>query len=52
MIERELSATRTPKKNGVVERRNQTVQEMAITMLIAAELQPNREKQLGQLFIP
>ena len=39
-IERELSAARTPKQNGVVERRNQTVQEMARAMLLAADLQP------------
>ena len=38
-IERELSATRTPNQNGVVERRNRTVQEMARTMLLATDLQ-------------
>ena len=37
-IEREFSAARTPKQNGVVERRNRTVQEMARTMLLAADL--------------
>ena len=39
-IKRELSTTRTCKKNGVVERRNRTVQEMARTMLIVTDLQP------------
>ena len=37
-IERELSAARTPKKNGVVEIRNRTIQEMARTMLLATDL--------------
>ena len=35
----ELSVARTPKQNGVVERRNITLQEMARTMLLAADLQ-------------
>ena len=39
-IKRELSTARTPKQNGVVERRNRTVQEMERTMLLAANLQP------------
>jgi len=38
-IKRELSVARTPKQNGVVEIRNRTVQEMARTMLLAADLQ-------------
>ena len=39
-IKREFSATRTPQQNGVVERINRTVQEMARTMLLTANLQP------------
>jgi len=37
-IERELSVAKTPKQNGVFERRNRTVQEMERTMLITADL--------------
>ena len=39
-IKREFFAARTPRQNGVVERRNRTVQEMARTMLLVADLQP------------
>lgn len=39
-IKREFSAARTPQKNGVVERRNCTVKEMEITMLLVVDLQP------------
>lgn len=44
-IKREFSAARTPQQNGVVERRNRTVQEMARTMLFAAYLQPKLWKE-------
>jgi transposase InsO family protein len=37
-IKRELSATRTPKQNGVVKRKNRTMQEMARTMLMDSKL--------------
>jgi len=43
--ERGLSAARTPKQNRVVERRNLTVQEMATTMLLVADLQPKFWKE-------
>ena len=39
-IKREYLAASKPQQNGVVERRNRTVQEMARTMLLAADLQP------------
>jgi len=39
-IKREFSDARTPQQNGVVERINRTVQEMARTMLLAVDLQP------------
>lgn len=48
-IKIELSVTKTPKQNGVVERRNITIQEMARTMLLTVDLQANfGEKQLGR----
>jgi hypothetical protein len=37
-IKRQLSVARIPEHNGVVERKNRTVQEMAQTMLIDSEL--------------
>jgi transposase InsO family protein len=37
-IKRQLSATRTPQQNGVVERKNNTVQEMEKTMLKDSKL--------------
>ena len=52
-IERELSTARTPQQNGVVERRNQTIQEMARSMLLAVICNQNfGEKQLEPQFIP
>ena len=37
-IRRQFSAARTPQQNGVVERKNRTVQEMARTMLTESKL--------------
>jgi hypothetical protein len=37
-IKRKLSVSRTPQQNGVVERKNRTVQEMARTMLMDSKL--------------
>jgi hypothetical protein len=37
-IKRQFSVTRTPQQNGVVERKNKTVQEMARTMLMDSKL--------------
>jgi transposase InsO family protein len=37
-IKREFSIARTPQQNGVVERKNKTVQEMARTMLMDSKL--------------
>ena len=37
-IKRQVSATRTPQQNGMVERRNRTIQEAARTMLNEAKL--------------
>jgi hypothetical protein len=37
-IKRQFSVTRTPQHNGVVERKNKTVQEMAQTMLMDSKL--------------
>ncbi|KAB7523685.1 DDE-type integrase/transposase/recombinase, partial [Flagellimonas olearia] len=37
-IQRQYSAPRTPQQNGVVERKNRTVQEMARTMLTESKL--------------
>ena len=39
-IERELSTAKTPQQNGLVERRNRTIQGMARTMLLVVDLQP------------
>ncbi|XP_057546012.1 uncharacterized protein LOC130825003 [Amaranthus tricolor] len=36
-----FSAPRTPQQNGVVERKNRTLEEMARTMLIASGIKPN-----------
>jgi transposase InsO family protein len=41
-IKRQFSATKTPHQNGVVERKNRTVQEMARTML--------KDSKLGEIF--
>ena len=40
-IKRQYAASKTPQKNGVVERKNQTVKEMARTMLDESKV-PNR----------
>ena len=40
-IKRQYAASRTPQQNGVVERKNQTVKEMARTMLDESKV-PNR----------
>jgi transposase InsO family protein len=37
-IKRQFSITRTPQQNGVVERKNRTVQEMARTMIMDSKL--------------
>jgi transposase InsO family protein len=37
-IKRQFSVARTPQKNGVVERKNMTVQEMARTMIMDSNL--------------
>ena len=37
-IKREFSVARTPQQNGVVERKNRTVQEMARTMIMDSKL--------------
>jgi transposase InsO family protein len=37
-IKRKLSISRTPQQNGVVERKNKTIQEMAKTMLMDSKL--------------
>jgi transposase InsO family protein len=37
-IKRQLSIARTPQENGVIERKNMTVQEMARTMLMDSKL--------------
>jgi transposase InsO family protein len=37
-IKRQFSVARTPQQNGVVERKNMTVQEMARTMLMDSKL--------------
>jgi hypothetical protein len=37
-IKRQLYVARTPQHNGVVERKNRTVQEMARTMLMDSKL--------------
>ena len=37
-IKRQFSITRTPQQNGVVERKNMTVQEMARTMIMDSKL--------------
>jgi transposase InsO family protein len=37
-IKRQFSTTRTPQQNGVVERKNKTIQEMAITILKDSKL--------------
>jgi transposase InsO family protein len=37
-IKRQLSTTRTHQQNGVVERKNKTIQEMERTMLIDSKL--------------
>jgi transposase InsO family protein len=41
-IKRQFSVARTPQQNGVVERKNRTVQEMARTML--------KDSKLGDIF--
>ena len=38
VIKRQFSTTKTPQQNGVVERKNRTVQEAAINMLNEAKL--------------
>ena len=45
-IKIDLSTARKPKQNGVVERRNRIVQEMARTILLAADLQPKFWKEV------
>ena len=37
-IDHNLSAPRTPQQNGVVERKNRTLEDIARTMLIASNL--------------
>jgi transposase InsO family protein len=37
-IKRQFSIARTPQQNGVVERKNRTVQEMARTMIMDSKL--------------
>lgn len=39
-ISHNFSAPRTPQQNGVVERKNRTLEDMAITMLISIGLAP------------
>ena len=38
VIKRQFSVSKTPQQNGVVERKNETIQEMARTMLMDSKL--------------